>query len=119
MLLKITKSYKTWIQYIKNAYKVHEGIMIKVNSYFDEQVKSLGFAQGDEESSVGVMQAGEYTFGTAAPERMTVVKGEMTIKRLGDQDWTTFKSGDSFEVAGDSSFDLKLPVTTAYLCEYL
>tara|TARA_Y100001956_G_scaffold82310_1_gene102691 strand:+ start:2829 stop:3110 length:282 start_codon:yes stop_codon:yes gene_type:complete len=93
--------------------------MIKVNSYFEESVKSLGFTQGDDNSSVGVMLAGEYTFGTAAPERMTVVKGEMTIKRAGDSDWSTFKSGESFDVAGDSSFDLQLSVTTAYLCEYL
>ncbi|EGA72150.1 hypothetical protein VISI1226_05079 [Vibrio sinaloensis DSM 21326] len=93
--------------------------MIKVNSYFEDSVKSLGFNQAGEDSSVGVMLAGEYTFGTAAPERMTVIKGEMTIKRQGDADWTTFKSGEAFEVAGDSSFDLKLPVTTAYLCEYL
>ncbi|KOO08979.1 pyrimidine/purine nucleoside phosphorylase [Vibrio hepatarius] len=93
--------------------------MIKVNSYFEDSVKSLGFTQGEENSSVGVMLEGEYTFGTAAPERMTVVKGEMTIKRVGDSEWTTYKDGDSFEVAGDSSFDLRLPVTTAYLCEYL
>ena len=31
----------------------------------------------------------------------------------------TFKSGDSFEVAGDSSFDVKVAEATAYLCEYL
>lgn len=93
--------------------------MIKVNSYFEESVKSLGFTQSGEDSSVGVMLAGEYTFGTAAPERMTVIKGEMTIKRQGDSDWVTFKSGEAFEVSGDSSFDLRLPVTTAYLCEYL
>ncbi|UUM32985.1 pyrimidine/purine nucleoside phosphorylase [Vibrio japonicus] len=93
--------------------------MIKVNSYFEESVKSLGFTQGDEQSSVGVMLAGEYTFGTGAPERMTVVKGEMSIKRAGEEEWSTFKDGESFDVVGNSSFDIRLPVTTAYLCEYL
>lgn len=93
--------------------------MIKVNSYFEESVKSLGFTQGEDNSSVGVMLAGEYTFGTEAPERMTVVKGAMTIKRDGDSEWQTYQSGESFEVAGNSSFDLQLSVTTAYLCEYL
>ncbi|MEF1228690.1 pyrimidine/purine nucleoside phosphorylase, partial [Vibrio fortis] len=48
-----------------------------------------------------------------------VVKGALTIKRVGEDDWSTFKSGDSFEVAGDSSFDVKVAEATAYLCEYL
>lgn len=93
--------------------------MIKENTYFDGNVKSLGFTQVDGDSSVGVMAPGEYTFGTAAPEKMTVVKGALTIKREGEADWTTFKAGEAFDVAGDSSFDLKVEQATAYLCEYL
>ncbi|MDG3085800.1 pyrimidine/purine nucleoside phosphorylase [Vibrio hannami] len=93
--------------------------MIKENTYFDGGVKSLGFSQEDGDSSVGVMAVGEYTFGTAAPERMTVVKGALTIKRKGEDEWRTFNSGDAFEVAGDSSFDVKVEQSTAYLCEYL
>ncbi|WP_047047312.1 pyrimidine/purine nucleoside phosphorylase [Vibrio mexicanus] len=93
--------------------------MIKENTYFDGNVKSLGFTQADGDSSVGVMAPGEYTFGTAAPEKMTVVKGALTIKREGDADWTTFKAGEAFDVVGDSSFDLKVEQATAYLCEYL
>ncbi|GAA5647652.1 MULTISPECIES: pyrimidine/purine nucleoside phosphorylase [Vibrio] len=93
--------------------------MIKENTYFEGGVKSLGFTQQDGDSSVGVMLPGEYTFGTAAPERMTVVKGALIIKRAGDADWQTFAAGESFDVAGDSSFDLKVEVATAYLCEYL
>ncbi|WED24533.1 pyrimidine/purine nucleoside phosphorylase [Vibrio sp. JC009] len=93
--------------------------MIKENSYFDGGVKSLAFTQDGESSSVGVMAPGEYTFGTEAPERMTVVKGSLTIKRVGDEDWSTFNAGEYFEVVGNSSFDLKVAVSTAYLCEYL
>lgn len=93
--------------------------MIKANSYFEGQVQSLGFSQQDGESSVGVMAPGEYTFGTAAPERMTVVKGALTVKKAGENEWVTYKAGDAFDVAGDSSFDLQVAVSTAYLCEYL
>ena len=93
--------------------------MIKENTYFDGNVKSLGFTQEDGDSSVGVMAPGEYTFGTGAPEKMTVVKGALTIKRQGEDEWTTFNAGEAFDVAGDSSFDLKVEVATAYLCEYL
>ncbi|OAJ95008.1 pyrimidine/purine nucleoside phosphorylase [Vibrio bivalvicida] len=93
--------------------------MIKANSYFEGQVQSLGFTQQDGDASVGVMAPGEYTFGTAAPERMTVVKGALTVKQAGELDWITFSAGQSFNVKGDSSFDLRVEESTAYLCEYL
>ncbi|MDH5911162.1 pyrimidine/purine nucleoside phosphorylase [Vibrio splendidus] len=95
--------------------------MIKENTYFEGGVKSLAFNQAGAgaDVSVGVMAAGEYTFGTAAPEKMTVVKGALIVKRVGDDDWTTYQSGESFDVAGDSSFDLQVKEATAYLCEYL
>ncbi|WPC76925.1 pyrimidine/purine nucleoside phosphorylase [Vibrio porteresiae] len=93
--------------------------MIKENSYFNETVKSLGFEQEGNSVTVGVMLAGEYTFSTGAPERMTVVKGQLVVKREGESVWHTFNNGDLFEVAGNSSFELKVAVNTAYLCEYL
>ncbi|MEZ8824274.1 pyrimidine/purine nucleoside phosphorylase [Vibrio amylolyticus] len=93
--------------------------MIKINEYFDSNVKSLGFTQKDDQISVGVMEVGDYTFGTAAPEKMTVIKGELVIKRAGEAEWSTYRNGEAFDVVGDSSFDVKVSVTTAYLCEYL
>ncbi|MGL4381900.1 MAG: pyrimidine/purine nucleoside phosphorylase [Vibrio sp.] len=93
--------------------------MIKENVYFGGQVKSLGFKQQEGESTVGVMAPGHYTFGTGAPERMTVVKGKLIVKRVNDADWITINSGERFEVAGNSSFDLQVEVSTAYLCEFL
>ncbi|KJG15751.1 pyrimidine/purine nucleoside phosphorylase [Photobacterium angustum] len=93
--------------------------MLKVNEYFDSQVKSIGFESSGDHVSVGVMAPGEYTFGTIAPERMTVVKGALTVKLPGHVDWETYNAGDNFEVPGDSSFNVKVLVTTAYLCDYL
>ncbi|MCW8330731.1 pyrimidine/purine nucleoside phosphorylase [Photobacterium sp. SDRW27] len=93
--------------------------MLNVNEYFDGQVKSIGFETQGERTSVGVMVPGEYTFGTAAPERMTVVKGALTVKLPGHIDWETYNAGDDFEVPGDSSFQVKVTDTTAYLCDYL
>ena len=93
--------------------------MIKENTYFDGGVKSLAFNQSGADVSIGVIAAGEYTFGTAAPEKMTVVKVALIVRRVGDEDWTTYQSGEYFDVAGDSSFDLKVKEATAYICEYL
>lgn len=93
--------------------------MLNVNEYFDGQVKSIGFETQGDRTSVGVMVPGEYTFGTAAPERMTVVKGALTVKLPGHIEWETYNAGDDFEVPGDSSFQVKVTDTTAYLCDYL
>ncbi|MDC0611961.1 pyrimidine/purine nucleoside phosphorylase [Vibrio sp.] len=93
--------------------------MIKENRYFDDQVKSLGFEQKGEALSVGVMEKGEYTFGTAAAEKMTVVTGALTVKLPGSDEWATFVNGQAFDVPSDSSFDVKVEEPTAYLCEYI
>ncbi|MGL5814961.1 MAG: pyrimidine/purine nucleoside phosphorylase [Aeromonas sp.] len=93
--------------------------MLKVNEYFDGNVKSIGFEQKNEKATVGVMAAGEYLFNTAAPERMTVVKGALCIQLADEDTWTTYQQGQSFEVPGHSSFKLEVKIPTAYLCEFL
>jgi len=87
-------------------------------TYFDGDVQSIGYEQAGARASVGVMDVGEYHFGTESPERMTVVHGELVVQLPGS-DWQTFVAGTVFEVPGDSGFDLKVAVPTAYLCEYL
>ena len=88
------------------------------NTYFDGTVQSIGFVTGERRSSVGVMDVGEYHFGTEAPERMTVVAGELIVQLPGAP-WATYVAGSSFEVPGNSAFDLKVERPTAYLCDYL
>lgn len=92
--------------------------MLKVNEYFDGKVKSIGF-EDKGKVTVGVMDIGDYSFNTAAPERMTLVKGAMRVKLPGRIDWENYSAGDSFEVPGESSFLVKIEQTCAYLCEYL
>ncbi|MFD2176937.1 pyrimidine/purine nucleoside phosphorylase [Veronia pacifica] len=92
---------------------------MNVNEYFDGKVKSIGFETSGQRSSVGVMTPGEYRFDTAAPEKMTVVAGEMVVKLPGNIEWQTFSAGDSFDVPGTSAFDIKVSDSVAYLCDYL
>lgn len=89
------------------------------NTYFDNGVQSIAYDHDGATSSVGVMAPGEYHFGTGAPERMTVVRGELTIKLPGADDWRAFGNGESFDVPGDSGFDVRVTASTSYLCEYL
>ena len=92
--------------------------MFKVNEYFDGKVKSLAFNGADGEATVGVMAPGEYEFGTGTVEIMTVVSGGMEIKLPGADSWQSFGPNQSFEVAKNVKFGVKIAVETAYLCLY-
>ncbi len=93
--------------------------MLKHNSYFDGKVQSLGFERHGRRQTAGVIIPGEYHFSTDAPERMTVVSGELCARFAPGGAWITYPAGSAFEVAGKSSFDVKAASPTAYLCEFL
>lgn len=92
--------------------------MIKVNEYFDGGVKSLGYENDGSKSSLGVMEEGEYEFGTSMHEVMTVVEGELIAKLPGSDQWVSYTAGKSFEVDANVSFKVKSVGRTAYLCQY-
>lgn len=92
--------------------------MLTVNSYFDDQVKSIGFEGTDGRVSSGVMNPGEYTFGTNEAEVMKVTHGELIVKLPGSDEFVSYPAGSQFSVPANSSFDLQVPVATAYICYY-
>ena len=92
--------------------------MLKHNTYFDGNVQSIGFERLGRRMTVGVIVPGEYHFGTDAPERMTVISGEIEAK-LGSEGWRAFPAGTIFEVPGKSGFDVRTREPAAYLCEFL
>ena len=92
--------------------------MLQVNEYFDGKVKSIAFESTTLPATVGVMKAGDYTFGTSQKEYMTVVSGELLVKLPGSEEFVSFKDGATFIVEANQSFDLQIPTDTAYLCKY-
>ena len=92
--------------------------MISANEYFDGNVKSLGYKSAKGNSTVGVMEAGEYEFGTSTHETMIVVEGEMTVKLPGASEWQTYKAGEAYEIDANEKFQVKVSEQTAYLCQY-
>ena len=92
---------------------------LKHNTYFDGQVQSVGYERNGRKATVGVIAPGEYHFGTDAPERMTVLSGELSVRRDGAGAFTTYPAGSAFEVAGKSGFDVRATDPSAYLCEFL
>ncbi|MBM6551910.1 pyrimidine/purine nucleoside phosphorylase [Marinomonas ostreistagni] len=91
---------------------------LKVNSYFDDAVKSIALDNNEGQSTVGVMSVGEYEFGTSQREYMSVVSGSLTVLLPGETEWQTFAKGETFIVEANQSFSVKVTETTAYLCRY-
>jgi hypothetical protein len=98
---------------------VKGGDVLKHNSYFEAKVQSVGFERNGRRATVGVVDAGEFHFGTEAPERMTVVSGELLARLPGEAAWRAFPAGTAFEVPAKSGFDVKAAAPAAYLCEFL
>ena len=92
--------------------------MLKHNTYFDGKVQSIGFERHGRRATAGVIDVGEFHFGTGTPERMIVISGELQV-RIADGAWATYPAGTTFEVGRDSGFDVKAAAPTAYLCEFL
>lgn len=92
--------------------------MFNVNEYFDSKVVSLAFNGSEGKATCGVMAAGEYEFGTSTIEIMTVISGEMDVKLPGETQWKTYKKFESFTVAKDVKFNVRMSADTAYLCLY-
>jgi len=92
--------------------------MLKTNEYFDGKVKSIALETREGPATVGVMDVGEYEFGTSTKEIMRVVSGQMHVRLPGNSDYVAYEAGKAFEVAANEKFQLRIPEQTAYLCLY-
>ena len=92
--------------------------MPSVNQYFDNKVTSIAFQTSTKPATVGVMEIGEYEFGTSEFETMTVVSGALTVKLPGSDDFETYEVDQSFTIEANQKFQVKVEVETAYLCTY-
>ena len=78
----------------------------------------MGYTSAIGKSTIGVMEPGEYEFGTTAKETMKVVEGELIALLPGETEWKSYKAGTSFEVGANTSFKVKSIGQTSYLCQY-
>jgi uncharacterized protein YaiE (UPF0345 family) len=94
-------------------------IVKKANQYFDGKVTSrtVKFADGTRKT-LGIMNPGEYTFGTAEAELMEIQAGDLEVKLPGSDEWLVIKGEGSFEVPANSSFDVKVNAVADYCCSY-
>ncbi|MDX2188354.1 MAG: pyrimidine/purine nucleoside phosphorylase [Bacteroidota bacterium] len=93
--------------------------MIQINEYFNGNVKSLVINGAAGKETVGVMAPGEYEFSTSQKEVILVISGALVVKLPTESTWNVFEKGDSFEVAANQKFQLKIYVDSSYLCQYM
>ncbi|MCK9556960.1 MAG: pyrimidine/purine nucleoside phosphorylase [Candidatus Cloacimonetes bacterium] len=92
--------------------------MLKTNEYFEGKVKSIALNNSLGNSTIGVMDIGEYEFGTSTIEYMTVISGTLIVKLPGASNWKEYTPNETFIVAANQKFQLKVKDQTAYLCRY-
>jgi uncharacterized protein YaiE (UPF0345 family) len=90
------------------------------NIYFDGKVASrtVLFKDGSKKT-LGLMQPGEYEFGTAQAEVMEILAGALDVLLPGESGWQHFCGGTRFEVPAKASFKLRVFQLTDYCCSYL
>lgn len=90
------------------------------NVYFDGGVTSrtVQFANG-ETKTLGITLPGEYTFSTDKKELMELMAGEVEVLLPGETEWQTFTEGETFEVKGNASFQIKVRKLTDYCCSFV
>lgn len=91
---------------------------MKVNEYFDGNVTSIAFENGEGRATAGVMAVGEYEFGTSENELMKVVSGELHIRLPGHDEFVAYPTGTHFNVPANVKFGVKVTQPTAYVCFY-
>jgi len=92
----------------------------KANVYFDGRCVSHGITLADgTKKSVGVILPATLTFNTGAPEVMETVAGSCSVLLPGQNDWQTFGPGQSFDVPGNASFQIRVEGDPYhYICHF-
>ncbi|MFI6866487.1 pyrimidine/purine nucleoside phosphorylase [Nocardia sp. NPDC050406] len=91
----------------------------QANVYFDGKCVSYSLQLPDgTKKSVGVILPATLTFTTGAPEVMELIDGECKVTLAGATEAVTYRGGQSFDVPGDSSFQIEVLSPVHYVCHY-
>ena len=95
-------------------------VVTKANVYFDGKCVShtVQSAEG-KKITLGVILPATLLFNTDAPERMEGVAGSCRIRLKGENKWSAYGVGESFNVPGSSSFDIEVSGEPYhYICHF-
>lgn len=95
-------------------------IVKAANVYFDGKVASRTvILQDGKKVTLGLMQPGDYEFGTSQKEIMEILAGKLEVQLPDMTGWQSISGGQSFEVPANSKFQLKVQALTDYCCHYI
>jgi uncharacterized protein YaiE (UPF0345 family) len=91
----------------------------KANVYHEGRVTSRTVItpEGDMKT-LGVMLPGLYRFSTEAPETMELTQGQCRVKLADEQGWDEYSAGESFDVPGNSHFEIEVTELLDYVCHF-
>jgi uncharacterized protein YaiE (UPF0345 family) len=98
-----------------------DGVSVSTQAsvYFDGKCVSHAVLMADgTRKSVGVVLPATLTFNTGAPEKMECVAGACEYKLDGSDEWLASGPGDSFSIAGNSKFDIRVSEAYHYICHF-
>jgi uncharacterized protein YaiE (UPF0345 family) len=91
----------------------------QANVYFDGKCVSHSITLADgSKKSVGVILPASLTFNTGAPEIMECVAGSCEYKLDGASEWVKSSAGESFNVPGNSKFEIRVTEAYHYICHF-
>jgi purine/pyrimidine-nucleoside phosphorylase len=94
-------------------------VSTRANVYFDGKCVSHTVTLADgSKKSVGVILPSTLKFNTGAPEVMELVDGACRVRLAGSEAWASYGGGQSFSVAGNTSFDIEVTQTLHYVCHF-
>ena len=94
-------------------------VIKRANVYFDGACIShtVIFPDGSKKT-LGVIFPSRLTFNTQAPETMEINAGSCRVRLADAQDWINYRAGESFQVPGNSSFDIETLELLDYVCHF-
>ena len=94
-------------------------VVKQANVYFEGKCIShtVQFADGTKKT-VGVILPSLLLFNTGVPEVMEGVGGSCRVRLKGENDWKVYAAGQSFEVPGNSSFEIACDEPYHYVCHF-
>ena len=94
-------------------------VIKKSNVFFDGKCISHTVMLADgTKKSVGVILPSSLVFNTGVPEIMEITAGKCRARIKGEADWTSYEAGQSFNVPGNSSFEIEATEAVDYVCHF-
>ena len=92
----------------------------KANVYFDGKVVShTVYTKDGKRKTLGLFLPGSYEFGTGDAEIMEIIDGECEVLLPGSAEYIKVKTGENFDLPGNSKYCFRCYVPVQYVCSYI